>query len=104
MIQARMSEAGILYTWHEFNGAHAFLRDEGPRYDPALALICYRMVVDLFTRKLGEGDFPAEVQGAGETRGDAQIRRRLQGPANCAGGRASSSASRPSCPGLDNAA
>jgi carboxymethylenebutenolidase len=59
LIQARMSEAGILYTWHEFNAAHAFLRDEGPRYDPALALLCYRMVIDLFKRKLGEGDLPA---------------------------------------------
>ncbi len=56
LIQARMSEAGVLFTWHEFNGAHAFLRDEGPRYDPALALTCYRMVIDLFKRKLGEGD------------------------------------------------
>jgi carboxymethylenebutenolidase len=54
LIQAKASEAGINYTWHEFNGAHAFLRDEGPRYDPELALICYRMVIDLFKRKLGE--------------------------------------------------
>jgi carboxymethylenebutenolidase len=68
LIQAKMSEAGILYTWHEFNGAHAFMRDEGPRYDPALALICYRMVIDLLKRKLGEGDLPAEAKGAGETR------------------------------------
>lgn len=54
LIQASMSAAGMNYTWHEFNGAHAFLRDEGPRYDPELALICYRMVIDLFKRKLGE--------------------------------------------------
>jgi carboxymethylenebutenolidase len=65
LISARMSVSGIVYTWHEFNGAHAFLRDEGPRYDPALALICYRMVIDLFTRKLGDGDLPAETKGAG---------------------------------------
>ncbi len=56
LVQARMLEAGVDYTWHEFNGAHAFLRDEGPRYDPALALTCYRMVIDLFKRTLGEGD------------------------------------------------
>jgi carboxymethylenebutenolidase len=68
LIQARMSEAGIHYTWHEFNGAHAFMRDEGPRYDPALALLCYRMVIDLLKRKLGEGDLPATTQAAGETR------------------------------------
>ena len=56
LIQARMADAKVNFTWHEFNGAHAFLRDEGPRYDPELALICYRMVIDLFKRKLGEGD------------------------------------------------
>jgi len=68
LIQARMSEAGVHHTWHEFNGAHAFLRDEGPRYDPALALLCYRMVIDLFQRRLGEGDLPVAVKGAGESR------------------------------------
>src|SRR5262245_44302504 len=52
LIQKAMTDAGVLYTWHEFNGAHAFLRDEGPRYDPALALTCYRLVVDLFKRTL----------------------------------------------------
>jgi carboxymethylenebutenolidase len=49
-IQARLLEAGRHFSWHEFNAAHAFLRDEGPRYDPALALLCYRMVIDLFQR------------------------------------------------------
>jgi carboxymethylenebutenolidase len=56
LIYQRMSEAGLRFTWHEFNGAHAFMRDEGYRYDPALALQCYRMGIDLFTRRLGEGD------------------------------------------------
>jgi carboxymethylenebutenolidase len=49
-IQARLIEAGRHFTWHEFNAAHAFLRDEGPRYDPALALVSYRLVLDLFAR------------------------------------------------------
>ena len=40
------------FQWHEFNAAHAFLRDEGPRYDPAAARICYDMVLELFTRAL----------------------------------------------------
>ncbi len=57
-IYARMSEAGVQFTWHELNGQHAFLRDEGPRYDPALALLGHRLVLDLFARKLGEGDLP----------------------------------------------
>ena len=49
-VQARLMETKRNFTWHEFNGAHAFLRDEGPRYDPALALLSYRMMVDLFQR------------------------------------------------------
>lgn len=68
-IHARMAEAGVHFTWHEYNGQHAFIRDEGPRYDPALALACYRQVIDLFERKLGEGDLPAGATAAGgETR------------------------------------
>jgi carboxymethylenebutenolidase len=63
-IYARMSDAGVGFTWHEWNGQHAFLRDEGPRYDPALALISYRMAIDLFARKLGEGDLPEEESNA----------------------------------------
>ncbi len=49
-IQARLVETGRRFTWHEFNAAHAFLRDEGPRYDPALALASYRLVLDLFNQ------------------------------------------------------
>jgi carboxymethylenebutenolidase len=56
-----LAAAGANFTWHEFNGAHAFLRDEGHRYDPELALTCYRMAIDLFRRKLGE-DFQADAQ------------------------------------------
>lgn len=55
-LQAALDAAGTHYTWHEFNGAHAFLRDEGYRYDPELALTCYRLAIDLFRRKLGDGD------------------------------------------------
>ncbi|MCM8536188.1 MAG: dienelactone hydrolase family protein [Lentisphaeraceae bacterium] len=40
------------FTWHEFNAVHAFMRDEGERYNPALANTCYNMVVDMFTRVL----------------------------------------------------
>lgn len=56
IVYAAMNEAKINFTWHEFNGAHAFMRDEGARYDPELALLCYRMTIDLFKRKLGAGD------------------------------------------------
>jgi carboxymethylenebutenolidase len=49
-IQARLLEAQLRFTWHELNAAHAFLRDEGPRYDPQLALLSYRLTLDLFAR------------------------------------------------------
>ncbi len=55
-ILAAMTAAGVHFTWHEFNAQHAFLRDEGPRYDPELALRGYALAIDLFRRKLGEGD------------------------------------------------
>src|SRR5580698_6750038 len=64
-----VADAGLNFTWHEFNGQHAFLRDEGPRYDPALALVCYRLAIDLFHRKLGDGDLlAASAAQPGETR------------------------------------
>jgi carboxymethylenebutenolidase len=57
LIYSALNDAGRHFQWHEFNAAHAFLRDEGPRYDPAVARICYDMVLELFVRKLGEGDW-----------------------------------------------
>jgi carboxymethylenebutenolidase len=51
-----LSAAGANFTWHEFNGAHAFLRDEGPRYDAELAHLGLGMAVSLFRRALGAGD------------------------------------------------
>ncbi len=51
-IRARLEEAGTTYQWHEVNAPHAFLRDEGPRYDPALAFQCYGVALDLFQRRL----------------------------------------------------
>lgn len=61
LIYNSLSAAGTTFTWHEFNGQHAFLRDEGPRYDPALAHICYGLALELFQRKLGEGDLRSEA-------------------------------------------
>lgn len=60
-IKARLEEVGARFTWHEFNGAHAFMRDEGPRYDPALTALCWGLVFELFHRRLGLGDLPAEL-------------------------------------------
>jgi carboxymethylenebutenolidase len=45
LIYQTLTEAGVTFTWHEFNAAHAFIRDEGPRYDPALVHICYTLIL-----------------------------------------------------------
>jgi carboxymethylenebutenolidase len=59
LIKARLEEVGTKFTWHEFNAQHAFMRDEGPRYDPALALQSWMMILELFHRRLGQGDVDA---------------------------------------------
>ena len=52
IIKARLEEANVNFQWLELNGAHAFMRDEGYRYDPALAHLCYSWVFELFHRLL----------------------------------------------------
>ncbi len=52
-IRERLEAVGARYEWHEVNAAHAFLRDEGPRYDPALFLQATGWMFSLFGRALG---------------------------------------------------
>jgi carboxymethylenebutenolidase len=47
-----LHRSGRFFTWHEFNCAHAFMRDEGERYDPEVAQQCFRLAFDLFKRNL----------------------------------------------------
>ncbi|MBN9519577.1 dienelactone hydrolase family protein [bacterium] len=47
-----LDAAGTWFTWHEFNAAHAFARDEGDRYDPAAARAALGLAADLFRRCL----------------------------------------------------
>ncbi len=54
----RLNEVGTTLNWHEVNGAHAFLRDEGPRYDPELAHDLYSLVLSFFHRRLAVGQQP----------------------------------------------
>ena len=68
LIKARLDELNLRFTWHEVNGAHAFLRDEGPRYDPALAYQCMGLVFELFHRRLGGGDLTQNVAASTESR------------------------------------
>ena len=51
-IYKALETAGVWFTWHEFNAAHAFLRDEGERYDPAVGKLCISLASDLFQRNL----------------------------------------------------
>jgi carboxymethylenebutenolidase len=52
-LRRALETAGAAYEWHEVNGAHAFLRDEGPRYDPALFVQATGWMLALFQRTLG---------------------------------------------------
>jgi carboxymethylenebutenolidase len=67
-IHAALNAAGANFTWHEFNGAHAFIRDEGARYDPELAQQCYALAIGLFRRKLGDGDQRVAASTSTETK------------------------------------
>jgi len=69
LIHDALDDAGLTFSWHEVNGQHAFIRDEGARYDPALARQCIGLVLELFHRRLGEGErAQAEPAGPAETR------------------------------------
>ncbi|QDS89770.1 Carboxymethylenebutenolidase [Rosistilla ulvae] len=52
IIYDALTAAETRFTWHEFNGEHAFMRDEGHRYDPALALSLYTMVCQHLSNQL----------------------------------------------------
>jgi carboxymethylenebutenolidase len=67
LLYRAMTDAGVNFTWHEFNAEHAFMRDEGHRYNAALAPICYGMLFELFQRKLYAGE-PMTVRMGSEGR------------------------------------
>jgi carboxymethylenebutenolidase len=62
IIYNALADADRIFSWHEFNGAHAFMRDEGARYDAAAARMVYGMALELFKRNLGEGDAVAAAK------------------------------------------
>ena len=55
-VHAQLDEGDVKYSWIEVNGAHAFMRDEGARYDPELALRLYGTALDFLHRRLGQGE------------------------------------------------
>ncbi|MEP1449258.1 MAG: dienelactone hydrolase family protein [Paraglaciecola sp.] len=48
LIHQTLSQNDCDFSWHEVNAQHAFMRDEGDRYDAALAMQMYRMAIDFF--------------------------------------------------------
>ena len=52
-IHARLEEVNADFEWHEFNAAHAFLRDEGPRYNPALGRMALSLLLRFLREKVG---------------------------------------------------
>ena len=52
LVNQKLAEANLNFTWHEFNGQHAFMRDEGERYDPQLAMNGYLLATQMFSRTL----------------------------------------------------
>jgi carboxymethylenebutenolidase len=73
VIHRAMTQAGVNFTWHEFNAQHAFMRDEGHRYDPALAQICHSMVFELFHRRLAGGNLEAPAGAAAMGTGQLKL-------------------------------
>lgn len=53
LIRETLEDADIDFEWHEFNAAHAFLRDEGPRYNPALARVAMTLLLRFLSEKIG---------------------------------------------------
>ena len=53
-VYAELSATDITSTWHEFNAAHAFMRDEEDdgRYDGQTAQLGYQLALNLFSRTL----------------------------------------------------
>jgi len=52
LVYQTLSDAAVNFTWHEFNGVHAFMRDEGERFDAELQLLGYQMAIGMFRRVL----------------------------------------------------
>ena len=52
LVQQKLAEANLNYTWHEFNAQHGFMRDGDSRYDAELASVGYQMTLQMFGRTL----------------------------------------------------
>lgn len=52
LVYQKLTDANLSFSWHEFNGQHAFMRDEGDRYDPQLAMTGYQLAIQMFGNAL----------------------------------------------------
>ena len=69
LIRKTLHDAGVTFTWYEVAHAqHAFIRDElsKGRYDPAIAGICFQMLLELFGRVLRSDLGPSQAAGEPE--------------------------------------
>ncbi len=52
LVKQVLEEGERDFEWHEFNAAHAFLRDEGARYNPALARVAMALLLRFLDEKI----------------------------------------------------
>lgn len=52
IVYKELVDANVKFEWHEVNGVHAFMRDEGDRYDAELQLLGYQMAIGFFRANL----------------------------------------------------
>jgi carboxymethylenebutenolidase len=52
IVYKELTDANIKFEWHEVNGVHAFMRDEGDRYDAELQLWGYQTALGFFRSNL----------------------------------------------------
>jgi carboxymethylenebutenolidase len=53
IIRSALQTSGVRHTYLELPGEHAFMRDEGARYDPAMADRVFSDAIALYRRVLG---------------------------------------------------
>jgi carboxymethylenebutenolidase len=53
IVRSALQDSGVRHTYRELPGEHAFMRDEGPRYDPAMADRVFVEAIALFRRTFG---------------------------------------------------
>jgi carboxymethylenebutenolidase len=52
-IRAALADAGVRFRFLEYDAEHAFMRDEGPRYDPVATDLAFAEMVAYFNGAFG---------------------------------------------------